>query len=157
MDTGTVPSKGTPMTAAANSYKKNLRMPLPSTSFQTHTTRAQLLEMGKSLRAKCPRKSHAVWVAPDNRPDPLTLLQESTKGRIPQRIPVRHGRMIRSPFAWFRGAALQMAAELASTPVSGLRAQACGDAHLSNFGAYATPPTSRLPTPTRANATTKSP
>ena len=94
---------------------------------------------GKSLREKCPRKSHAVWQAPDNRPDPLRLLEESNKGRIPQLIPIRYGRMVQSPFTFYRGAALNMAADLASTPATGLRVQACGDAHLLNFGVFATP------------------
>lgn len=110
-----------------------------SPSFRTHATYAELLEMGKTLREKCPRKAHAVWKAPENRPDPLMLLEESSNGRIPQLIPIRYGRMLRSPFTWYRGAALNMAADLASTPATGLRVQACGDAHLLNFGAYATP------------------
>jgi uncharacterized protein (DUF2252 family) len=95
--------------------------------------------MGKSLRAKCPRQSHAVWQAPDGRPDPLQLLEESNKGRIPQLIPVRYGRMMQTPFTFYRGAALNMAADLAGTPTTGLRVQACGDCHLLNFGAFATP------------------
>ena len=95
--------------------------------------------MGKSLREKCPRHSHAEWKAPADRPDPLRLLKQSNKGRIPELIPIRHGRMLRTPFTFYRGAALNMAADLARTPISGLRVQACGDAHLLNFGAYATP------------------
>ena len=109
------------------------------TRFQMHPTHAELLEIGKSLREKCPRKSHAQWQAPANRPDPMVLLEESSKGRIAQLIPVRYGRMIKSPFTWYRGAALNMAADLAHTPANGLRVQACGDAHLCNFGSYATP------------------
>ncbi len=95
--------------------------------------------MGKSLRDKCPRQDHAVWQAPDNRPDPLALMEESNQGRMPQLIPVRHGRMVQSPFTFYRGAALNMAADLANTPASGVRVQACGDCHLLNFGSYATP------------------
>jgi uncharacterized protein (DUF2252 family) len=95
--------------------------------------------MGKSLRDKCPRTAHAAWKPPSDRPDPLELLVESGKGRIPQLIPIRHGRMMQSPFSFYRGAALNMAADLAATPHSGPRVQACGDAHLLNFGAYATP------------------
>jgi len=95
--------------------------------------------MGKSLRDKCPRHDHAVWQAPDNRPDPLALIEESDKGRIPQLVPVRHGRMLQSPFSFYRGAALNMAADLACTPTTGIRVQACGDCHLLNFGAFATP------------------
>lgn len=110
-----------------------------SSSYTFHPTRRELYEMGKSLRDKCPRHDHAVWHAPAGRPDPLALLEESSKGRIPQLIPIRYGRMMRTPFTFYRGAALNMAADLATTPTTGLRAQACGDAHLVNFGAYATP------------------
>ncbi len=95
--------------------------------------------MGKNLREKCPRESHAVWQPAVDRPDPLALVEESNKGRLPQLIPVRHGRMLKSPFTFYRGAALNMAADLAGTPASGLRVQACGDCHLMNFGSYATP------------------
>ena len=102
-------------------------------------SQAELYAMGKGLRDKCPRSSHAVWKALDNRPDPLCLLEQSNKGRIPQLIPIRYGRMLRTPFTFYRGAALNMAADLAVTPTTGLRVQACGDSHLLNFGAFATP------------------
>jgi uncharacterized protein (DUF2252 family) len=95
--------------------------------------------MGKHLRAKCPRSSHAVWEAPHDRPDPVRLLKESDKGRLSELIPIRYGRMVRTPFTFYRGAALNMAADLAVTPISGLRVQACGDCHLLNFGDFATP------------------
>ena len=95
--------------------------------------------MGKHLRAKCPRSSHAVWKAPHDRPDPVRLLKESDKGRLSELIPIRYGRMVRTPFTFYRGAALNMAADLAATPISGLRVQACGDCHLLNFGDFATP------------------
>jgi len=95
--------------------------------------------MGKSLREKCPRRSHALWKAPPNRPDPLRLLEQSNEGRIRELIPIRYGRMVRTPFTFYRGAALNMAADLALTPTTGLRVQACGDAHLLNFGDFATP------------------
>ena len=94
---------------------------------------------GEKLREKCPRHTHAVWQAPSNRRDPLALLEESNRGRVPELIPIRHGRMLKSPFTFYRGAALIMAADLAGTPASGLRVQACGDCHLLNFGAFATP------------------
>jgi uncharacterized protein (DUF2252 family) len=110
-----------------------------SPAFQTRTSRAELVALGKTLRDKCPRTAHAVWKPPSNRPDPLALLVESSKGRIPQLIPIRYGRMMQTPFTFYRGAALNMAADLAGTPQTGLRVQACGDAHLLNFGAYATP------------------
>jgi uncharacterized protein (DUF2252 family) len=122
--------------------KKKSRKQSPietSISLQSHPTREELLAMGKSLRDKCPRQHHAIWQAPETRPDPLVLIEESDKGRIPQLVPVRHARMMQSPFAFCRGAALNMAADLAGTPVTGLRVQACGDCHLLNFGAFATP------------------
>ena len=110
-----------------------------SPAFQSHPSPAELREMGKSLREKCPRSAHAVWEAPRDRPDPVGLLEESSKGRIPELIPIRYGRMMQTPFTFYRGAALNMAADLASTPATGLRVQACGDCHLLNFGSFATP------------------
>ena len=85
-----------------------------------------------------PLESHAEFT-PDASRDPVGLLLEQAKTRVPALVPVRHGRMLVSPFTFFRGAALPMAADLATTPASGLRAQLCGDAHLSNFGAFASP------------------
>lgn len=114
-------------------------MPITKGSFVSHPSRDQLYAEGKRLRDKCPRQSHAVWKAPANRPDPVALMIQSSKGRIPKLIPIRYGRMLQSPFAFYRGAALNMAADLATTPVTGLRVQACGDCHLLNFGVYATP------------------
>jgi uncharacterized protein (DUF2252 family) len=83
-----------------------------------------------------PRDSHAVFDPPPDRPDPIALLEEQGKSRVPELVPVRYGRMMVSPFTFFRGAALPMASDLAATPVSGLAVQACGDAHLSNFGLF---------------------
>jgi len=100
---------------------------------------AELRAMGKKLRDECSRESHAEWRPRDNRPDPVALVLESDKGRIPELVRVRHGRMIHTPFTFYRGAALNMAADLADTPTTGVRVQACGDCHLSNFGAFATP------------------
>ena len=80
---------------------------------------SELYALGKGLRQKCPRSSHAVWKAPGNRPDPLRLLQESNRGRIAKLIPIRHGRMTPTPFTFYRGAALNMAADLAGTPTTG--------------------------------------
>jgi len=110
-----------------------------SPSLLSHPTQEELYAMGKSLRDKCPRQDHAVWQAPDNRQDPLVLVKESNQGRIPQLVPIRHGRMMQSPFTFYRGAAFNMAADLACTPATGIRVQACGDCHLLNFGSYATP------------------
>ena len=83
-----------------------------------------------------PRDSHAAFDPPPDRPDPISLLEEQGKSRVPELVPVRYGRMMVSPFTFFRGAALPMASDLAATPVSGLAVQACGDAHLSNFGLF---------------------
>jgi len=94
---------------------------------------------GKSLREKYPRRAHGEWKPRNGRPDPVSLMEQSNKGRQSELVPIRHGRMLKSPFTFYRGAALNMAADLASTPATGLRVQACGDAHLSNFGAFATP------------------
>jgi uncharacterized protein (DUF2252 family) len=86
-----------------------------------------------------PRDRHAVFDPPPDRPDPIGLLAEQGKSRVPELVPVRYGRMMVSPFTFFRGAALPMASDLAATPVSGLAVQACGDAHLSNFGIFGSP------------------
>lgn len=94
---------------------------------------------GRKLRDKISRASHAGWSEPKDRRDPVEILVESNTGRIPALIPIRFGRMAASPFAFYRGAAALMAADLATTPISGLRVQACGDAHLMNFGGFATP------------------
>ena len=94
---------------------------------------------GKALRDQVPRMSHAGWKPPKRRRDPVELLSESNAGRLAELVPIRFGRMAASPFAFYRGSAALMAADLASTPTSGLRVQACGDAHLMNFGAFATP------------------
>jgi uncharacterized protein (DUF2252 family) len=102
-------------------------------------TPAERAERGKAARAAAPRDRHAVYDPPADRPDPVSLLEGQAATRLPDLVPVRYGRMLASPFSYFRGAALPMAADLAATPVSGLAVQACGDAHLSNFGVYASP------------------
>lgn len=103
------------------------------------TTPAQRAARGKRARKGAPRTSHADWVTPPDRPDPIALLEAQSASRVPELVPIRHGRMAASPFAFFRGAAAVMAADLAGSPVSGLRAQLCGDAHLANFGGFAAP------------------
>jgi uncharacterized protein (DUF2252 family) len=103
-----------------------------------HLTRADRVARGKDARAVAPLASHAEFT-PDRSRDPVGLLLEQAKTRVPELVPIRHARMLVSPFAYFRGAALPMAADLATTPSSGLRVQLCGDAHLSNFGAFASP------------------
>ena len=99
-------------------------------------TPAQRAARGKAARAEVPRESHAVFDPPSGRPDPISLLEEQAKTRVAELVPVRYGRMMVSPFTYYRGAALPMAADLAATPVTGLAVQACGDAHLSNFGLF---------------------
>jgi uncharacterized protein (DUF2252 family) len=103
-----------------------------------HLTRADRVARGKDAKAQAPLESHAEFT-PDGSRDPVGLLLEQARTRVPELVPVRHGRMLVSPFTFFRGAALPMAADLATTPASGLRVQLCGDAHLSNFGAFASP------------------
>jgi hypothetical protein len=102
-------------------------------------TRKERFAAGRALREGCPRTSHAEVNTPPNRADPIRLLMASSRGRIEHLIPIRYGRMLASPFAFFRGAASIMVADLARTPSTGLRVQACGDCHLLNFGAFATP------------------
>ena len=94
---------------------------------------------GKSLRAATPRSSHASWEPRPDRPDPIALLEEQAAERVPELVPIRYGRMSASPFAFYRGAAYVMASDLAGSPQTGIRVQLCGDAHLGNFGAFASP------------------
>lgn len=104
-----------------------------------HLTPAERVAVGKAARAQVPRSSHAVFAPGENRPDPVALLEAQAATRVPELVPIRYGRMLVSPFTFYRGAALIMASDLATTPTSGLRVQACGDAHLSNFGVFASP------------------
>ncbi|HYJ22418.1 MAG TPA: DUF2252 domain-containing protein [Solirubrobacterales bacterium] len=95
--------------------------------------------IGRAARSEVRRSSHATWEPTEDRADPVAILERQATTRVPELVPIRYGRMSASPFAFFRGAAAVMAADLATTPISGLRVQACGDAHLSNFGAFAAP------------------
>ena len=99
-------------------------------------TPAERAARGKEARAEVPRDSHAAFDPPPDRPDPIGLLEEQAESRVPELVPIRWGRMMVSPFTYYRGAALPMASDLSRTPVSGLAVQACGDAHLSNFGIF---------------------
>jgi hypothetical protein len=103
-----------------------------------HPAREQSVAAGKAARQLAPLESHRDFAAAASR-DPVGLLLGQAKSRVPELVPVRHGRMLVSPFAYYRGAALPMAADLAGTRSSGLRVQLCGDAHLLNFGAFASP------------------
>jgi hypothetical protein len=104
-----------------------------------HLSVAERVARGKKARAEVSRASHAAFVPSPSRPDPLELLERQAKTRVPELVPIRYGRMLVSPFTFYRGAALIMAHDLASTPRSGLTVQCCGDAHLSNFGVFASP------------------
>jgi uncharacterized protein (DUF2252 family) len=94
---------------------------------------------GKEARRRSPRSSHEGWSPAPDRGDPIALLEEQATTRVPELVPIRHARMLVSPFTFYRGAALLMASDLAGTPVSGIMTQICGDAHLSNFGVFGTP------------------
>jgi len=94
---------------------------------------------GKRLRDTAPRDAHAAWRAPADRRDPIGILQAADATRQPDLVPLRYGRMLQSPFTFYRGSAGVMAADLDRTPVSGIHVQVCGDCHLMNFGGFATP------------------
>jgi uncharacterized protein (DUF2252 family) len=102
-------------------------------------TREQRVALGKAARAEVPRSSHAEFTPAHDRPDPVAVLESQATARVPELLPIRHGRMAVSAFTYYRGAALPMAYDLAGTPSSGFVVQACGDAHLSNFGIFASP------------------
>jgi uncharacterized protein (DUF2252 family) len=102
-------------------------------------SRAERLAAGKALRDTVPRASHAEWKPPAKHRDPIDILEKSNKDRVQELVPIRYGRMLRSPFTFLRGSAGLMAYDLATTPSTGLRVQACGDCHLLNFGLFATP------------------
>ena len=104
-----------------------------------HLTPKERAARGKASRGAVPRASHADWSPAADRRDPIAILQEQAATRLPELVPIRYGRMLVSPFTFYRGAAAIMAADLAPTPRSGLTAQICGDAHLSNFGMFGTP------------------
>jgi uncharacterized protein (DUF2252 family) len=104
-----------------------------------HFSFEERLAIGKALREKVARTSHGPWKPAAHRADPVALLQASDPERLPELVPIRYGRMLVSPFTFFRGSAAVMATDLATTPATGLRVQACGDCHLSNFGGFATP------------------
>ena len=104
-----------------------------------HLTAEERAARGKAARAVAPRSGHAEWEPASDRRDPVELLEEQATSRVPELVPLRYGRMLVSPFTFFRGAAYPMAADLAGAPRTGLSVQLCGDAHLSNFGGFAAP------------------
>ncbi len=104
-----------------------------------HLSETESKAKGKAARTKAPRDSHSDYAPAPGRPDPVSLLEEQATTRVPELVPIRYGRMLVSPFTFFRGAALIMASDLSPTPRSGLVTQICGDAHLSNFGVFGSP------------------
>jgi uncharacterized protein (DUF2252 family) len=105
----------------------------------SRATTGEQIAAGKALREKCRRSSQSKWAPAANRPDPVDVLKFTEKGRLPELLPIRYGRMKDSPFGFYRGSAAIMAGDLARTETTGLRVQACGDCHVSNFGGYASP------------------
>ncbi len=101
--------------------------------------RADRIDAGRAMRKEVPRSSHGDWRAAGDRPDPVAVLVAQGQSRVPDLLPIRYGRMAESPFGFFRGAAAGMAADLASTPTTGITVQLCGDGHLVNFGGFGTP------------------
>jgi len=113
--------------------------PFASSWRRRHLTVDERIARGRAARGNAPRSSHGRWEPSPDRPDPVALLEDQSASRVPDLVPIRYGRMLVSPFTFYRGGALIMAADLASTPVSGVTVQLCGDAHLSNFGLFGTP------------------
>ena len=124
--------KKTPQTAKTKVSKPEQDVPV-------FPSRAERLAAGRALRDSVPRRSHADWTPSAQRRDPIDILEESNQDRVPELVPIRYGRMLRSPFTFLRGSAALMAYDLAATPTTGLRVQACGDCHPLNFGLFATP------------------
>jgi uncharacterized protein (DUF2252 family) len=124
-----------------NSEKMKSQRPAGTTipGMMPHPSRADQIARGKAMRDKCPRASHAEWQPRHNRPDPVRLVLKADEGRLPELLPLRHGRMVASPFTFYRGSALAMADDLSATPSTGVRVQCGGDSHLVNFRGLATP------------------
>lgn len=131
------PRKTSPRKPAAR--RAPARRKKPPEPVVEHLTVAERAAKGKQARADVPRRSHGLWAPAADRFDPVTLLEEQAASRVPELVPLRYGRMLASPFTFYRGAAYLMAADLAGEPRTGLTTQLCGDAHLSNFGVYAAP------------------
>ena len=127
------------MTPAGRNPARRASGPAARAAAAEHVPPAERAARGKSLRKATPRSSHASWEPRPDRPDPISLLEEQAADRVPELVPIRYGRMSASPFAFYRGAAYIMASDLAGSPQTGIRVQLCGDAHLSNFGAFASP------------------
>jgi uncharacterized protein (DUF2252 family) len=111
----------------------------PAAGAVAHLSVGERVARGKAARAEVPRSSHALFEPSRERSDPVELLERQARSRVPELVPIRYGRMLVSPFTFYRGAAMIMAQDLGPTPRSGLMVQCCGDAHLSNFGVFASP------------------
>jgi uncharacterized protein (DUF2252 family) len=127
------------MHTTANAKVVPIKVSKKTAAFAPHLPHDELQAAGKALREKCPRTSHAEWTPRHNRPDPVRLVLKADEGRLPDLLPLRHGRMVLSPFTFYRGSALAMADDLAGTPSTGVRVQCGGDSHLVNFRGFATP------------------
>ena len=114
--------------------------PPPRTVRKTQRpSRSERVERGRAARRTAPRAAHGSWQPEPDRPDPVALLEQQAASRVPDLVPIRYGRMLVSPFTFYRGAALIMASDLSATPDAGITVQCCGDAHLSNFGVFGSP------------------
>ena len=133
-----MPAKQTDL-ARSGTWPRTRGRARPSLAQPEHPTPAERAARGKAARAEARRSTHADWAPAADRPDPVELLEEQARTRVPELVPIRYGRMLLSPFAFFRGAARVMASDLAPAPRTGLTVQLSGDAHLSNFGVYASP------------------
>jgi Uncharacterized protein conserved in bacteria (DUF2252) len=127
------------MATASRNLVRRASGPAARAAEAEHVPPADRAARGKSLRRAAPRASHASWAPRPDRPDPIALLEEQAAERLPELVPIRYGRMSASPFAFYRGAAYVMASDLADLPHTGIRVQLCGDAHLGNFGGFASP------------------
>lgn len=138
-----IKTKATEQTDVGTKGQVNGNGKVTAKSHEKTTTAAMTMEArqarGRAIRAKTPRSSHSFWTEAPDRPDPVALLEQQETTRLPDLVPIRHARMRVSPFAFFRGSAIIMAEDLSRTPTTGIQAQLCGDAHLSNFGLYASP------------------
>src|SRR6185437_14974929 len=131
--------RGQPAVKAAAPKAAAPKAAAPRTRRISRLSLDERLDQGRTARDRTPPSSHSGWRAATDRPDPVGLLERQDRTREPDLVPVRHGRMMVSPFTFYRGAAKIMAVDLKDTPAAGLRTQLCGDAHLSNFGMFASP------------------
>jgi len=136
---GSRPAAPRPIRRASGAPKQETGAAAPEKPSRPDLPSTALFAAGKALRERVPRQTHGTWKRDKDKVDPLAILRAQDKDRQKQLVPIRYGRMLQSPFTFYRGAAAVMAADLAKTPSTGLRVQACGDCHLLNFGGFATP------------------